>query len=163
MNNDLFFLPILRQALESGDRSQIRAALEQIEAKGSLPQFKRGLDQFRQFVKESKSKITISVITNGIHLDPIPIPDSGNPIRLGPILPGTCVIELSSGWLLWEGTLTEEDLLWDLAFPEKDLPVAADSGDNKEIPSRILAMPEESFSAIVIPGLESGWLQITVS
>lgn len=163
MNNDLFFLPILSQALESGDRSLIRAALEQIDAKGSLPQFKRGLDQFRQFVNESKSRITISVITNGIRLDPIPVPDSGNPIRLGPILPGTCVIELSSGWLLWEGTLSAKELLWDLAFPRKDLPVAADSGDNDEIASRILAMPDESFSAIVLPGLESGWLQITVS
>ena len=60
MDNDLYFIPIIADALGQKDAGQaIKKAFEKIESLGTAPQYKQGYEQFRQFmdiVKTSAAK-----------------------------------------------------------------------------------------------------------
>ena len=61
-------------------------------------------------------------------------------IILPRIMPGTYTFSLCTGRRLLSMELTDEDLIWSWAFPDQDLPVAADSGKIGLTPSQIIRL-----------------------
>ncbi|MCK5679449.1 hypothetical protein KAI46_01405 [bacterium] len=77
--------------------------------------------------------------------------------------PGYYTLQTSSGWLLWEEYLSSEELIWTYAFPEQDLPLAADTDDADEVlPSKEIELLDGEIQLLIYPGLESGVMKIKV-
>ena len=58
------------------------------------------------------------------------------------IIPDNYIAKLNTGRILWEDTLSEKDLLWIKAYPEKPLELAADTGIEMRKPTKEFFSPE---------------------
>ena len=81
-------------------------------------------------------------------------------IMIKGITPGLYQIGLSTGMLLWEGQLAEEDLIWSSAFPERDLPMAAETELSDWEPTKIISILDGEIVIHIFAGLESGEIKI---
>jgi hypothetical protein len=79
---------------------------------------------------------------------------------IGPIRPGRYTVRFSNGRILWEGALTKEDLIWSFAFPEQDLPMAAETDLDRREPSKVISLLDGELVVEVFAGLESGEMRI---
>lgn len=86
----------------------------------------------------------------------------GGPRSVGGIVPGGYRLVLETGRVLWEGRLDERDLLWTKAFPDRPLPMAADTGEPQREPTRRFDLLEGEIVARVYAGIESGSVEIEV-
>ncbi|MBN1551691.1 hypothetical protein JW979_09485 [bacterium] len=82
--------------------------------------------------------------------------------RISGILPGRYRLSLANGRLLWEGTLTSRDVIWEEAFPGKNYRMAADTGDIEPITTFAQELLDGEICITLHPGLESGILTITI-
>ena len=78
------------------------------------------------------------------------------------ICPGYYAIQLSTGRKVWQGKLTHKDLLWGYAFPEKDLPLAAETEQDRREHTIFKSFFDGTLEMLVFPGLECGEITIRV-
>ncbi len=79
------------------------------------------------------------------------------------IEPGDYIISLSNGRLLWEGQITKEDVIWEVAFPEEHYPMAAETGDMKIQSTRTEEIISGEITLSIYPGLESGRIVVKLN
>ena len=82
------------------------------------------------------------------------------PATIGSIFPGHYVVRLSNGRTLWEGELSQVDVIWTYAFPQKDFPLAAETETRHQEPTRSLSLLDGELIIHIFAGLESGRLII---
>ncbi|SRR6056297_88319 len=75
------------------------------------------------------------------------------------IYPGAYSIQLSTGRRIWQDELTEKDLLWGYAFPEREIKLAADTGETIEGVSRQINLLKGEMTLRIIPQIESGCIE----
>jgi len=83
-------------------------------------------------------------------------------VSIGHLLPGRYVFRLDTGRILWEGELTDEDLLWEVAFPHQPLELAADTGREERQSRPDISLLGNELIARIIPGVESGAVQFII-
>jgi len=76
------------------------------------------------------------------------------------IVPGDYIVKLNTGRILWEDTLSEKDLLWAKAYPEKPIDLAADTGIEIRKPTKEFSLLNSEIVIRVFPGIESGYIKI---
>lgn len=76
------------------------------------------------------------------------------------IVPGDYIVKLNTGRILWEDTLSEKDLLWAKAYPEKPIDLAADTGIEIRKPTKEFSLLNSEIIIKVFPGIESGYMKI---
>jgi len=76
------------------------------------------------------------------------------------ITPGRYLLELDSGRLLWEASLTSKDLVFSAAFPGRPLALAADTGEFSLSTTRQEILAGGKLIIRVVPGIETGCIQI---
>ena len=74
--------------------------------------------------------------------------------------PGSYTVRLSNGRILWQGDLTREDVIWAFAYPEKDLPMAAETEPQGQEPTRRMSRLGGELTIYVFAGLESGEIMV---
>jgi hypothetical protein len=181
MTNDLYFLRLIAEALEKPDsKTAIEGALKKIRIMGKLPEYKLGFEQFNRFMAEVNDSfkkhfeepvdmmaslvkdlaLEIIIERNGENV--ISIPVKGGPFseKIKNIKPGKYDVRLSTGRMLWQGELTEQDLVWTAAFPGTDMALAADTGDDAEHMTREIRLLEGELIIRVMPELESGCIEL---
>jgi len=94
---------------------------------------------------------------NAINLEKLPVTKEIKDIK-----PGRYEFMLDTGRLLWEETLTEKDLLWSHAFPEQDLPLAAETGEITLRPTREVRVLNGEVVIRVFAGIETGRIEVEV-
>jgi len=87
--------------------------------------------------------------------------DSGEQ-RISGIVPGQYRLRLANGRLLWEGTISSQDVIWDEAFPRENYNMAADTGDLEQRSTWTEELLDGEVRVSFYPGLESGILVITL-
>jgi len=81
--------------------------------------------------------------------------------RISGLRPGNYTFELGSGRVLWTVELTYRDLVLKAAFPGKNLRLAADTGEERQVAhSREINVLNGELVFRIYPGLESGGLEI---
>ncbi len=142
-----------------GDQDERDAAIEMLRSRPEwFNEYERLIADFEAPIEQIRTKIIVE--KDGRHFGEIAleqIPGSGS---IGKIVPGEYEIKLETGWMLWEGDLTEEDLLWTKAFPGRALDLAADTGETKKRPSREESLLGGEIIVRVFPGIESGKIEI---
>ena len=169
MRNDIFFIPIIAQALQQPDPNQaMREAFERIRILGREPQFQQGYKQFLEFMESANNsqlenepeQLGAKILKELDHPETLDIivekdddlvgsfsfNESGDftgSQTIANITPGQYRITLETGRVLWEGSLDERDVLWTKAWPGEPFKMAADSGEPIGQPVR--AIEKESL------------------
>jgi len=79
------------------------------------------------------------------------------------ICPGHYALRMDMGLVLWEGMLTNADLIWTEAFGGKELTLAAEAGEVRRRPSREVKLRDARLILRLFPGIESGSLEIELT
>lgn len=90
------------------------------------------------------------------------IQESRRSYTITDLTPGNYTLKTDSDWFIWQGHLSERELLWAHAYPEQELPMAADteSADTREFKEIVLL--EGELIIRIYPGLETGTMTIMV-
>ena len=78
------------------------------------------------------------------------------------VTPGHYNIAFATGRLIWEGELTEQDLIWVKAYPGKPFEVAAETTEREPAPTKQISVFEGQINIEVFAGIESGRTRITI-
>jgi len=191
MSNTLFFIKLLNRALEGPDpKDALRQALAEIEKLGAEAAYRKGYEQFRQFmslVRAGKDKqealvdpeIWRKAVDEWVEsaalgalippiilerdeevLDRFRITGKGPVGTVSGLKPGPYLVRLKTGWILWEGQLSDADLIWRHAFPEEPLPLAAETDQAEIRISREIELLDGELVIRVTPGRTSGRMEL---
>ncbi len=78
------------------------------------------------------------------------------------IVPGDYLLVLDTGRIVWKRTLSEREVFWRLAYPDRPLDLAADTGESRLLPTVEDAVLLGELILRVFPGLETGRLEVEV-
>lgn len=183
MSEDLYFLPLIQQALLAADpKTAMARAFRQIRALGRRPEYHRGWRQFLRFMENAwdareeeagnQASAPPAATTRPqraelvLESGSVPSARCALPAGAGTWLscdvdPGDYCLKLDTGRVLWERRLEAEHVLWTRAFPGVPLQAAADTGGQRRRPP---ALRETLLGGVLIlrvyPGLERGRLEI---
>lgn len=76
------------------------------------------------------------------------------------IVPDQYSLSLSTGRLIWEGTILPEQVLWAEACPGRDLKIAAQTGDLEQEATHVESLLNGELELRLYPGLEAGTMRI---
>lgn len=79
------------------------------------------------------------------------------------IAPGNYNMAFATGRVIWQGRLTEQDLIWTEAFPGQALRLSADTGEPEGEPTQETSIFEGEITLRVYAGPESGRIEITMN
>ena len=131
----------------------------------SIPAWKEEFENLQ--AEASKSEATdgplkIILMRDDEIICSVPIESSRITTMIKNVKPGSYELKLDTGRVIWEGRLSEEDLLWTYAFPHEDLALAADTGDAVLRVSREIKLLNGEVILRVYPEIESGRIEMEV-
>ena len=183
MQDDLFFVPMITHALQQPDpKAAMLGVFEEIRRMGQESRHVRGYQQFLQFMEsvdqarlqetpEELGAQILAAMDRPLSIEII-IERNDNVVatcsfeqpfgarNVDGIAPGDYRVKLDTGCVLWEGNLSERELLWSKAFPGKPLKMAADSGQPTGEPTREISLLDGTVILRVYAGVESGFMEI---
>ena len=171
MRDDVYFVPLITRALDQPDvRPALRDAFSLIQTLGREPRHQEGYRQFLEFmetvgaasmqVAQRRTALDIIVECDGRAISVCSFDESGMTYKVDQIGPGSYRVKTDTGLLLWEGNVTEGDVLWTEAFPGEHLPIAADTEGRPHRLKRTIRLPEHGLILCLHAGLESGVLEV---
>jgi hypothetical protein len=131
----------------------------------SNPKWKKEYDRLSYEMQDTETvpePIEIIFDINGKPLKRIPCPGRLVVDEIGDVSPGILTISLNTGRVLWQGELTARDLFLTEAFPNGDLKLAADTGDDLARVSRKFHVLDGEVTIKVYPEIESGRIEIRI-
>jgi len=183
MNEYLFFIPIIQNALEQKAPGQsLRDAFETIHRMGQESRYAKGYQQFVRFMEDVQKSQPMEIAKQLLDrfvedfsrplstelvvekdqktFATIAIEQSGGKRIIESIFPGHYQIRLDTGLVIWERYLNEQELLWASAFPTKTLKMAADTGEPGSEPTCEFSLMDGALMLRVFAGIESGLLEV---
>ena len=182
MYEDLFFLPMIAQALQRLDvKAAAIEALGQIRAAGKQPRYRHGYEQFLRFMASSQaaqvrspgdgvapgsvaaaSPLRIVVERDGTPVAVCRFHDRETTHAVAGIEPGHYRIRTETGLVLWKGSVTERQVVWAPASPSEAIPVAAKTEESGQEPTRQEHLAGAGMVLRFYAGAESGALEIEI-
>ena len=89
-----------------------------------------------------------------------PVPAEARGVPVPNVVAGDYSLALSTGRVLWEGSILAREVLWSEAYPGRDLAMAARTEESQHEPTRIERLLGGELELQLYPGLESGTLEI---
>lgn len=141
-----------------GDHEQKNALINSFKANPEWnAEYERIKKEAQDYLAPVES-IEIEVFKDKNKIGTLSISDKSSSISS--IFPDRYSIRLSNGRVLWEGDLTQKDVIWTYAFPEKDLAMAAETETLDPHPTKTISLLGGEIVLFVYAGLESGKLTI---
>lgn len=104
--------------------------------------------------------LKIIVATAETIIATFPLIRSKDSYKVFNVKPGKYTFILSSGRILWEGTISVQDLVWTEAFQKTSLKMAASTEKPKLKASRKIELLNGDIVARILPGIEKGCIEI---
>jgi len=145
-----------------GDPHSRALALEFIRSRDSWrAEYRR---QLRHAELESEANADIEVrLEDETHgRRSVTVPREGGIRSFDGIVPGSYTLTLDTGLLLWQGALEASDLLWEEAFPEEPLAMAAETEETESQATIEEALLGGTIRMRVFPGVESGRIEVEI-
>ena len=222
-DNNLYFIPILAKAFEGPDRTAaFKNALSEIVRLGESAEYKKGFEQFEQFIASgiqslsedsddytglrdmalqslltmlasetfdgpeevrkslikriqanpelsrryqelleelspaNEPPLEVELYKNDQLLSAKSLPSEQQSVSFDQIEPGNYSIRLSNGRVLWEGNIEAKDVIWELAYPEKEYPMAAATEKDESNQTKSIKLLKREMSLNFYAGMESG-------
>ena len=143
-------------------QEDVRAKL--LEAIENQPELKAQYDKLRQELEpyiDEEIPLEFKIEKDGKLIGALRFAEGDEQKTQEYITPGFYKIWLASGMLLWEGEVTQDQLIWTAAFPGKELDLAADTGEGIKSITRTISLLGGELSLSIGAGLESGWMMIS--
>jgi hypothetical protein len=121
-----------------------------------FPQWEKHLNSVLKI--EDIREITIE--RNGTVIGYFPLKNQYDVKHINNIIPGLYSIKIDNDQIIWCGEFTEQHLIWNSAFPERPVELAADTGNSKTESTLKLKLLNGQITISILPGIESGCLQI---
>lgn len=124
--------------------------------------------EFEKFLEELKvlevqpRQIEIIIEKDGKRFGMFSVGESQNIIKIDGIKPAYYRLLLSTGRLIWQGRLTEKELLWAFAFPGQNLELAAKTDEGIIRTTREIKALDGEIIIRIFPEIESGNLVIEI-
>lgn len=137
-----------------------------LDAIQSHPEWKNDYEQLLSHFMELESlpqNIKISVFREQELLEQIEFTDIPGFGIVGSIVPANYRLAFDSGQILWEGQLTERQLLWSEAHPGEPLKMAAATDRESQKPTEEVSVFGGEIVLQVFAGIESGSIKITMN
>jgi hypothetical protein len=140
---------------------EVKAILDLIR---SHPLWQEEFERLSRDASESEIPRLPEIIIekNGERIASIPCGNFPVTHKIQNVTPGLYTISLDTGRILWQEDLTEQELIWTIAFPEQALDLAADTGEGIERSTREIRLLDGSLIVRVFPELESGRLELKI-
>lgn len=143
-----------------GDGQQTKNILDIIQSNPVWQNEYQALSKEIQPFQSPFDKLDISVLRDDQPVGTVSLTEQDNTQAVDHLVPGLYKLMLSTGRLLWEGALGEQDLLWAKAHAGQPFKMAADSGDAKPAPAKSISILKGELQLNVFAGVESGSLEI---
>jgi hypothetical protein len=140
------------------DEEQKEALIESIR---SIPEWNAEYEKVKELAQAfqaPETPIEIEVLKGDRIIGSCTV--SLEPTTIGGITPGTYTVRFSNGRVLWEGDLSRQELLWAFAYPEKDLPMAAETEPSQREPTKTLSLLSGELIMQVFAGIETGEIRL---
>ena len=173
MHDDLYFIPLIAQALEQPDCGGAMCAMfERITAMGRQPRYAVGYRQFliwMDVVEKSMSHEMPEVMADSMF--ELRIERDGAAVAsctferargvktVGDITPGHYTLKVETGRTVWEGELAARDVLH---RPEEPMKMVADTGEAPP-PTREFTELDGMLIVRVFAGMEAGTVEIELT
>ena len=145
-----------------GDDQQKNDILEIIQSNSDRQNEYQALSKQIQTLQEPFDTLEISVLRDEQPVGTVSLSEKKNTQTVSQLVPGFYKLVLSTGRLLWEGVLGDEDLQWVKAHAGQPLKMAADSGQAKAKPVKTLSILDGELELAIFAGVESGSMEITL-
>ena len=147
--------------LLEGDENETQAVLDLI---GSQPRWQEEFEKISRETSESEMPRIPEIIVerNGKSVASIPCEHLPVTHVIENVKPGLYTIKLDTGRIIWEGELTQEELIWTAAFPEQALDLAADTGEAAARTTREATLLNGELIIRVFPEIEGGRLELKI-
>jgi hypothetical protein len=182
LNRELFFIPVLQNALQTEDvKVALKDAFGKINQLGTDKRYRQGFENFEAFIQETcvhhalieKQQVEdlgdypqdvnfgceLVILRGNVLLGTIKAGTSINE-SIHDIVPGTYTVKLSTGRVLWKGTLSKEDLIIRAIPGGQSIKLAADLGNSKIRPARIVTLLGGRIVLKIFKGFDRGVIQI---
>ena len=146
-----------------GDDLQKNNILEIIQSNPDWQNEYQTLSKQIQKLQEPFDSLEISVLRDDQPVGAVSLTQKKNNLAVSQLAPGFYKLMLSTGRLLWEGALGDEDLLWARAHAGQPFKMAADSGEGKTKPAKTLSLLEGELRLNIFAGVETGSLEIKLN
>jgi len=143
-----------------GDDQQKKNMLDIIQSNPDWQNEYQTLSTQIQQLQKPFESLKISVLRNDQSVGTVSLTQQDNIQTVGHLIPGFYKLMLSTGRLLWEGALDEQDLLWAKAHAGQPFKMAADSGQAKAKPVKTIPILEGELQLNIFAGVETGSLEI---
>lgn len=163
MKDDLFFMPILAEAMRQPDKNAaLKAAFLRIQDMGRQPRYRQGMEQFWHFMEIAGEACTIEFVVerDGKHVGDISISPAETRGTIGGIVSGMYTVKMSTGRMLWEGSIVEDEVIWSKAFKGEPLRLAAATEGTQRACSKKIGLLNGEVVLCVYPGVEAGEMGI---
>ena len=104
--------------------------------------------------------LTFSLDRDGALFATITFDGTSQVRSLEALRPGRYSLCFRTGRLVWQGSLTERQLVWTQAFPRRPLGLAADTGTDLNRPTTEMVLLDGELLLRTYPGLEAGRLEV---
>jgi hypothetical protein len=147
--------------LLEGDENETQAVLDLI---GSQPRWQEEFEKISRETSESEMPRIPEIIVerNGKSIASIPCEHLPVTKEIRGLKPGHYTVRLDTGRVIWEGELTQEELIWTAAFPEQALDLAADTGEAAARTTREATLLNGELIIRVFPEIEGGRLELKI-
>lgn len=144
------------------DPKEAQAILDLV---GLQPRWQEEFENLRRETSKSKMPLMfpeIIIERNGEHIGSTPRERPPVTKEIRNVKPGNFAARLDTGRVIWEEELTERELIWAAAFPERALDLAADTGDATARKTREITLLNGELTIRVFPGTDSGRLELKI-
>ena len=146
-----------------GDPQQKQNILEIIKSKPEWQKDYQALVGEISRLQKPFENVDIMVLRDEQPIGTVSLTEQDNTRVIDKLIPGAYKIMLSTGRLLWEGLLADNDLLWSRAFAGEPFKMAADSGGIKGKAAKTITLLEGEILLNVFAGVETGSLEIKMN
>jgi hypothetical protein len=180
MTKNLYFVGLIAGAFRQPEpKKAIEEAFKKILELGQLESYEQGYQQFKRFMadvtnglepffehlegimdQDNYLYLEIIIIRNEKNIYSIPVEHNSFSTKIKNIKPGQYEVRLNTGRILWQGELSDRELLWTAAFPERDMALAADTVDLPEHMTKEIRLLDGDLILRIIPELESGCIEL---
>ncbi len=105
---------------------------------------------------ENEPALEVELYKNDELLGAQPLPSEQQGVYFDQIEPGNYSLRLSNGRVLWEGKIEAKYIIWALAYPEKEYPMAAATEKDESNQTKSIKLLKREMSLNFYAGMESG-------
>ena len=143
-----------------GNESERLAALDLLASRKAWQTLYEQILSAEEEMRESIPLPQLHLEREGKRIETVPLGPAAAHVFIRSVLPGHYALKLDTGRIVWEANLTDRELTWAMAFPQKPMKLAADTEQETPPATVEASLLDGDILLRVHPGIENGRIEI---